>query len=256
MNAKFTAAHSARQYEIVVRSGLAMLGLVSLLASRLALAAYEIIPVPNGGTIDGYVRLSGDGPSEATIKVTKNQDYCGSYIADPTFTVDEAGGLGNVIVYLKDITKGKAADAALLSLVAEHCMLTPRAQGAMVGQYVKISSNDAILHNTHPVNAETNATIFNTALPFAGVSVTKPLPASPGLIKIKCDAQEWMHAWILELDHPYYATTNKRGHFTINDIPAGNYTVVAWHEAAGEMSEPIVVSAGQTTTSTMTLKAK
>jgi hypothetical protein len=58
------------------------------------------------------------------------------------------------------------------------------------------------------------------------------------------------------LDHPYYATTNKRGHFTINDIPAGNYTVVAWHEAAGEMSEPIVVSAGQTTTSTMTLKAK
>ncbi len=135
-------------------------------------------------------------------------------------------------------------------------MFSPRVQGAMVGESVKISSNDLVLHNTHPQNAETNATIYNIALPFKGFSVTKPLPGSPGLIKIKCDAHESMHAWIMELDHPYYATTGADGHFTIKDVPPGTYTLVAWHEVAGEKSEPVVVAAGQTAKSKIAFTAK
>jgi len=30
-----------------------------------------------------------------------------------------------------------------------------------------------------------------------------------------------MHAWIMELEHPYYATTGADGHFTIKDVPPG-----------------------------------
>ncbi len=141
----------------------------------------------NGGTIEGVVTLSGTAPGEAPIKVTKNQDYCGQTIPDPAYTVDSSSGLANVIVYLKDITKGKPAPAEPLSLVNSKCMFSPRAQGAMVSQQVKISSEDPVLHNTHPQNAETNATIFNVALPFKGFSVTKPLPGMPMMIKVKCD---------------------------------------------------------------------
>jgi len=231
-------------------------GLVALLAMQPVLAAYEVVTVTNGGTIDGVVTLSGAAPAPVPIKVTKNQDYCGQTIPNPAYTVDGSGGLANVIVYLKDVTKGKAAPAEPLALVNEHCMFSPRAQGAMVGGQIKISSDDPVLHNTHPQNAETNATIYNIALPFKGFSVTKPLPGSPGLIKIKCDAHEWMHAWIMELDHPYYATTGADGHFTIKDVPPGNYTLVAWHEVAGEKSEPVVIAAGQTAKSKITLAAK
>ena len=228
----------------------------ALLGARPASAAYEVAAVTNGGTIDGIITLSGTPPAGAVIKVTKNQDYCGTSIPDPAYTVGAGGGLENVIVYLKDITKGKAAPSDPLALVNEHCMFSPRAQGAMVGGSVKISSNDPVLHNTHPQNAETNATIYNIALPFKGFSVTKPLPGSPGLIKVKCDAHEWMHAWIMELEHPYYATTGADGHFTIKDVPPGTYTLVAWHEAAGEKSEPVVVAAGQTAKSKITLTVK
>ena len=234
---------------------LAPMGLTALLASGPASAAYQVVAVTNGGTIDGYVTLSGTAPTAATLKVTSNQDVCGSSIADPTFSVGRAGGLQNVIVYLKGITQGKAAPDATPSLVDNHCMINPRVQGAMVGEQVRISSNDPILHNAHAVYAESNATIYNVALPFQGVSVVKHLPDSPGLIKIKSDAQEWMHAWIMELDHPYYATTDADGHFIIKDVPPGNYTLVAWHEAAGEASEPVVVAAGATATRTMALTA-
>jgi hypothetical protein len=255
MKSKISAVHTARR-SIFVGSGLAAMAMAGLLATRPASAAYEVVAVTNGGTIDGVVTLSGSPPGGAAIKVTKNQDYCGATIPDPSYTVGAGGGLANVIVYLKDITKGKAAPAEPLALVNEHCMFSPRAQGAMVGGQIKISSDDPVLHNTHPQNAETNATIYNIALPFKGFSVTKPLPGSPGLIKIKCDAHEWMHAWIMELDHPYYATTGADGHFTLKDVPPGSYTLVAWHEVAGEKTEPVVVAAGQTAKSKITLATK
>jgi hypothetical protein len=249
-----TSATQCARHSFCLAAGLALFGIAGSLAA-LPSAAYEAVAVNNGGSIEGVVTLSGTHAG-ATITTTKNQDYCGASIPDPTYTVDSAGGLANVIVYLKDITKGKPGPSEPLKLVNEHCMFSPRVQGAMVGEQVTISSDDPILHNTHPQNAETNATIYNIALPFKGFSVTKPLPANPELIKVKCDAHEWMHAWIMELDHPYYTTTGPDGHFTIKDVPPGSYTLAVWHEAAGEKSEPVVVAAGKTSKSKITLAAK
>jgi hypothetical protein len=249
-----TSATQCARHSFCLAAGLALFGIAGSLAA-LPAAAYEAVAVNNGGTIEGVITLSG-AHAGATITTTKNQDYCGATIPDPTYTIDSAGGLANVIVYLKDITKGKPGPTEPLKLVNEHCMFSPRVQGAMVGEQVTISSDDPILHNTHPQNAETNATIYNIALPFKGFSVTKPLPANPELIKVKCDAHEWMHAWIMELDHPYYTTTGSDGHFTIKDVPPGSYTLAVWHEAAGEKSEPVVVAAGKTTKSKIALAAK
>jgi hypothetical protein len=227
----------------------------SLLLARPAHADYTVETVSNGGTIQGIVKLGGAATKIAPIEVSKNQDFCGQSIPNPVYQVGKDGGLGNVEVYLKDITKGKALSTNTISLVNEHCMFNPRVQGANVGQQIKISSNDPVLHSTHPQNASTNATIYNIALPFKGFSVTKPLPAIPELIKVKCDAHDWMHAWIWELDNPYFATTEDDGHFTIKDVPPGTYTLVAWHEAAGEKPISVTVSAGKTTTVDIQLTA-
>ncbi|HEX4153917.1 MAG TPA: carboxypeptidase regulatory-like domain-containing protein [Steroidobacteraceae bacterium] len=255
MNSRKGAMQCARR-SFCLSAGLALVGIAGSLAALPASADYEVVTVSNGGTIDGVVTLSGAAPAESPITTTKNQDYCGATIPNPTYMVDSAGGMANVIVYLKDVTKGKAPASEPLKLVNEHCMFSPRVQGAMVGEKITISSDDPILHNTHPQNAETNATIYNIALPFKGFSVTKPLPANPELIKVKCDAHEWMHAWIMELDNPYYTTTDSDGRFTLKDVPPGSYTLAVWHEAAGGKSEPVVVTAGKTTTSKIKLAAK
>jgi hypothetical protein len=231
----------------------------TLLLAQLAIAdPYTVITVSNGGTIQGVVKLAGNAPTIAPIEVTKNQDYCGDSIPNPVYVVGKDGGLQNVEVYLKDVTTGKAlvTDPIAISLVNSHCMFRPRVQGASVGQQITISSEDPVLHNTHPQNAVTNATIYNIALPFKGFSVTKPLPATPELIKVKCDAHEWMHAWIWEFDHPYFATTGDDGRFTIKDVPPGTYTLVAWQEAAGEKSMSVTVAAGKTVTADIQLAPK
>jgi Polysaccharide lyase family 4, domain II len=231
----------------------------TMLLTQLAFAdAYTVITVSNGGTIQGVVKLSGTAPTVAPIEVTKNQDYCGDSIPNPVYVVGKDGGLQNVEVYLKDITTGKAlpTEPVAISLVNTHCMFKPRVQAATVGQQITISSEDPVLHNTHPQNSVTNATIYNIALPFKGFSVTKPLPATPQLIKVKCDAHEWMHAWIWEFDHPYFATTGEDGRFTIKDVPPGTYTLVAWQEAAGEKTMPVTVTAGKTVTADIQLAPK
>lgn len=210
--------------------------------------AYEIITVSNGGTIQGVVKLAGAAPTVPPIKTTKNQDYCGASIENPIYEVGKDGGLKNVEVFLKGIEKGKANPGGTVTLLNTHCMFSPRVQGSSVGQQIKIASDDPILHNTHPQNNDTNATIYNIALPFKGFSVTKPLPSTPELIRVKCDVHEWMRAWIWEFDHPYYATTDADGHFEIKDVPPGTYTVVAWHEVMGQKDASATVAPGKPVT--------
>ena len=230
-----------------VLSAASIVGVLMLGVSSPGLA-YEVITVTNGGTIQGVVKLAGAGPTVPPIKTTKNQDYCGNSIANPLYEVGKDGGLKNVEVFLKGIEKGKANPGGTITLTNNHCMFEPRVQGSSVGQQIKIASDDPILHNTHPQNNDTNATIYNIALPYKGFSVTKPLPATPELIRVKCDAHEWMRAWIWEFDHPYYATTDADGHFEIKDVPPGTYTVVAWHEVMGQKDASATVSAGKPVT--------
>jgi Carboxypeptidase regulatory-like domain len=237
----------------VSRSGISqVLGATAMLAvafvCQATAAPYEAGPVSNGGRITGMVKLAGTPPAVPAIKTTKNQDYCGQSIPSPLYEVAKDGGLANVEVFIKDISKGKPKPTQPITLTNLHCMFTPRVQGACVGQKVKIASEDPILHNTHPQIADTNATLYNVALPFKGFSVVKPLPSQAGTIRVKCDAHEWMRAWILEFDHPYFATTGADGKFEITDVPPGTYTVVAWHEVMGEKTGTVTISPGQAAT--------
>jgi hypothetical protein len=217
--------------------------------------AYEAVAVANGGTVQGVVKLSAAAPQVPAIKTTKNQDYCGLSIPNPLYEGKD-GGVKNVEVFLKGVAKGKANPTGIITLTNNHCMFEPRVQGASVGQQIKIASDDPILHNTHPQVADTNATLYNIALPYKGFSVVKPLPTTPELIRVKCDAHEWMRAWIWEFDHPYYATTDENGQFKITDVPPGTYTIVAWHEVMGQKESSAVVTSGKPVTVDFSLTPK
>ena len=70
-------APAGHRRRFVASVGLAVAGLAASLAMRPASAAYEVVTITNGGTIEGVVTLSGAAPAAAPIKVTKNQEYCG-----------------------------------------------------------------------------------------------------------------------------------------------------------------------------------
>jgi hypothetical protein len=41
-----------------------------------------------------------------------------------------------------------------------------------------------------------------------------------------------MFAWVTVVDNPYFAVTDKSGKFTIKNVPAGKYKIVALHRKA------------------------
>jgi hypothetical protein len=56
-------------------------------------------------------------------------------------------------------------------------------------------------------------------------------------------------------DNPYFAVTGKDGSFQLPNLPPGEYTVEAWHEKLGTMTQKITVAAGESKTLDFTFKA-
>jgi hypothetical protein len=96
-----------------------------------------------------------------------------------------------------------------------HLLLVP-AQGTL-----KMQSSDAVLHTIHMEGAAT----YNLPFPFPNQTTSRPMTCNGGHL--------WMNAEILVVAHPYYAVTDQTGRYELDDVPPGEYEVMAWHEGWG-----------------------
>jgi hypothetical protein len=75
------------------------------------------------------------------------------------------------------------------------------------------------------------------------------------MVPFKCDVHGWMNAYVGVLDHPYFAVSDKDGKFDIKNLPAGTYTIEAWHEKLGTMTQSVTIAAKDTKEITFAFKA-
>jgi hypothetical protein len=52
-----------------------------------------------------------------------------------------------------------------------------------------------------------------------------------------------MHAKVFVMDNPYFAVSDANGAFSIKGLPAGTYTLEAWHEKLGTKTATVTVTA-------------
>ncbi|RKU31211.1 hypothetical protein C6499_04760 [Candidatus Poribacteria bacterium] len=220
--------------------------------------AYKPMKVNNGGTISGVVKFEGDVPEKKALEITKDKQVCGADEKfDESLVVGEGNALKNTIVYLIDISAGKELDKkAKTEIDQKGCKFTPHVQIVPVGARLTMLNSDKIMHNVHifgnnPVNKPQPKTRRKMAL--------KAVKEAEGPVSVKCDIHGWMSAWIAYVPHPYFAVTNEKGEFTLEDVPAGEYKLGYWHEACGTNSKTpvtVTVEAGGTVTQDFTLKLK
>src|SRR5215475_10248743 len=71
----------------------------------------------------------------------------------------------------------------------------------------------------------------------------RPIPSvvfdKPGLVTLRCDIHEHMRGLILVLNTPYFVMTNTAGHFRLDKLPAGHYTLKVWIESRTTREKPI-----------------
>ncbi len=209
--------------------------------------AYEAIPFRNGGSIEGVVEFTGKVvPKDKTFTVSSDVKYCGKELRTEKYLINAQRRIQNVVVYLKEIKAGKAMPTEPTTVIDSKCTFAPHVGVAFKGSKLIIRNEDPMLHTGHIYSYQHGKTVFNVALPERGSAVTKSLTKT-GPLELNCDCHPWMDGFVYVIDHPYVTVTDANGAFTLSDIPAGTYTVEAWHESLGvEDVADVTVQSGKT----------
>jgi hypothetical protein len=181
--------------------------------------------------------------------VATDESYCGSELPSEAVVTGSDGGLLNSVVYIEGLQHNEGSANTVLHIDNEGCAFVPHVQAGMAGSRLEVSNADPIMHNTHLFlqYGSRSRSLLNMALPTAGVTLDASRGARrPGVIEVRCDAHQWMSAYILLFEHPYYAVTDSLGSFRIEGVPAGTYTVKVWHEALGDLEDEVQVEPGKT----------
>jgi hypothetical protein len=80
--------------------------------------------------------------------------------------------------------------------------------------------------------------------PSEEVIVQSLRPRFGNLVRLECDAHDFMQGWIYAADSPYWAVTREDGTFVIEDIPPGEYSITAWHPSLGMRQQRVSLGSG------------
>lgn len=190
------------------------------------------------GAVHGIASFAGRAPAPASIRRDRDPFCARTSAVEQGLLVGAGGAVANVAVYLTKAPAAASVPSAPIVVRQHECTYLPRVQTAVVGQRLEVHTEDTTLHNVHAWRAE--RTVFNQAQ-IAGAAPIVRILGEPGLVVLRCDVHPWMRAWVLVLPHPWAKVTGEDGGFTLADVPAGTYTLEAWHEQLGVRSLPVTV---------------
>ena len=199
--------------------------------------------------VKGMVQFTGTAPEAKRIRMDADP-FCTKQHPDGSFTgdvvVNEDGTLQNVFVYVKAGLEGREymAPETPITLDQNGCRYHPHVQGMMAGQPLKILNSDETLHNIHAQPSANKA--FNVAMPKYVKEREETFTEVEVMVPIKCDVHSWMSSYVGVLPHPFFSVTGADGSFDLSQLPAGTYTIEAWHEKFGTQTQEITVGDGET----------
>ena len=228
-----------------------------------AVKGYDVVKVTNGATLKGTVNFKGSVPPDETIVIDKNAEYCGKEQKVGKYLVSDSR-VENVVVWIEGVEKGKAVPRKQVEVAIKNCRAVPHVNIGFVGGEYVFRNDDRILHtvqsklglayqkkvSSRPL--KDGASIYNLALPKTGLEVKKPIKKwhriteDTGFIQVRSNTHNWIRSYIFIFDHPYASVTGTDGAFEIDDLPAGEYTLKAWHEGFGLQEQKINIMAGKT----------
>lgn len=137
-------------------------------------------------------------------------------------------GIGQAVVFVQTLPAGvlPPKDVATAEMDQVHKEFTPALLPVAVGSQVRFPNRDQIHHHVYSFSRTKS---FELPL-YKGEDASPVLFDKPGIVKIGCNIHDWMSAIIFVAPTPYFALSDETGHFTFPQLPAGTYSLAAWHE--------------------------
>jgi plastocyanin len=190
------------------------------------------------GIVRGRVTFTGTPPPMKEVADAQCHPGERVTIRDESVVVNADGTLRNVFVFLKGVSTDVSTDVAAPVLDQVGCTYVPHVIGVQAGRPLTVKTSDATPHNVHFTPSKNRAGNLN----MVNAGDTRQLTfAMPEFIRFKCDVHPWMAAYVGVFPHPFFATTGEAGTFELKNLPAGTFTLVAWHERFGEIEKQVTI---------------
>ena len=230
-----------------------------------SVSAYQEASVSNGGTVSGKMTYKGEPPSPEHFLVSKNPEFCGEEVDFYHIRVKK-GALLDGFALIEGIEKGKPLGSDVAEFIGKDCAFLPyttvvpaKGRGRKGAASIHVVNQDDVIHNPHTFEmiGRVRRSLFNIGLPGAGDELTKRLLVrKSNVVKLQCDQHDFMHSWIRVVKNPYYVKVGKDGGYTIDNVPPGKYTLVAWHPLLGEQKQKITVDSKDSVTANFEFSGK
>jgi hypothetical protein len=188
-----------------------------------------------GGAIEGTITWKGALPA-------KRATPCGP---QALVRVGDNRGITGVVIYIEQVKTGRTMPSdgrsAMVggAIVKKGCLLLPTAQ--------IVTPLPAAL-SLHGDATKTRLRVTAPTGPVRQVELQEggrgAVTVAPGVTRIDTEDGTLSAAWVLGLDAPYFAITDDKGQFRIDELAPGTYEVTVWHPPlANDGAGPLIYGA-------------
>lgn len=147
-----------------------------------------------------------------------------------SITISDANGLpatnGVVSLIPKDpsqpLPPAPSAEAVMDQVDKEF---VPHVLAVRTGTRVRFPNSDNIRHHVYSFS---KPKLMELKLYSSGETKAVTFD-KPGVVVLGCNIHDWMVGYIVVVDTPYFARSDAAGNAVITGLPAGHYTLQAWH---------------------------
>lgn len=162
--------------------------------------------------------------------------------ADLIVTVGDAQGAAvpDAAVYLLPL-QGKAPRGSQKGSIEQmDKTFIPYVSVVQAGTAVSFPNKDTVRHHVYSFSAPK---VFDLKL-YSGTPSQPVVFDKPGLVALGCNIHDWMLAYVLVVETPWFAVSKDRGNAVVENVPAGDYNMLIWHpRMKEEMMQQIKVGA-------------
>ncbi len=153
------------------------------------------------------------GSAQASTLLATVHDSQGKPVADAVVVASPSDGATTT-------TAGAAVEVD-----QQGMEFTPYVTAISVGTVVHFPNKDPVRHHVYSFSPPKK---FNLPL-YSGSSSEPVVFDKAGVVALGCNIHDWMIGFIYVADSPYFGKTGGAGQVTIDQLPAGNYSVRIWH---------------------------
>jgi plastocyanin len=148
--------------------------------------------------------------------------------------------VADAAVVLEPLSPLRSRVHATASIEQRGTEFIPYVTVVQTGTAVEFPNNDTIRHHVYSFSAPKR---FEIKL-YAGKPGQPIVFDKPGEVVIGCNIHDWMEAYVLVVETPYFAKTAADGKAVIANVPAGRYRLQLWHPLQKALAAPTEIEIG------------